>query len=1101
MTEELDRRLVAVMFTDMLGYTTLIQADERVGQDRRDRYLSVVESQHGAFGGTIVQRLGDGTMSMFPSSLAAVRAAVAIQRELGPQQVPVRIGLHAGEVIVEPDRLTGLAVNIASRIESFAEPGGVMLSDSVYEQIANRSDIAVVELGRFKLKNVGRPFELYAVSADGLVVPDAAALEGKGERIVGFPSSLVGREAEHRRIDQLLQQAVAGSSGVLVLRGDPGIGKTTLLDYAASHAGPMRVLRATGIEAEKELGFAGLYSLLRPVADYLKGLPEPQAAALRCALGLGYDEGPPDRLAVAAGTHGLLTTVAEEDPLLILVDDLHWLDPASREALLFALRRLDRDAIACLLTLRPGTAVPAGLPCQEVTGLDSAAAKRLVEAVSGTTPVPEVTRRLYAETGGNPLALVELSAALTAGQLHGVEPPGAPLEPGAAIRQRFAARLDQLSPSARLALMVAAAAGRCSPAEVYAAAASLGTVDGDALGEAEAADLIRLTSTGVEFSHPLVRSVAYHLAVPAQRRAAHLALAETLADRDAERAAWHLAAAATGPDDQAAAALDAAADLAVAKGAPLAAAAAWERAAALSGAAAPEAARLAEAAEAALAGGDLDRATRLTQTLPAAGSLAHRARLLAVRGRLRLTNGHTAVAQHVLEEAAALCSEADPRLAIELLSESVTAGVEAGLFEEASQAAARMADLAEQSTGTARFLADLAYGGLAWRRGDAEQGMRLISRAVAAIKADPEMSTRSAYLLYVAAAWCGIGDLDRARQYADLAVELARSEGAVGRLPDALQWAAGMCKETGRWVQALAYGSQALDLAHTSGQTYLACNALVIVAEIEAAQGRDEDCLRHARDADRLGREADLRLLQVRARLSPALLDLGRGRLEEAITRYEELHRLTVAWGIGHPYYSALPDLIEAYARSGAADQARALLPEYLAQVPGDHPLPAARAARCQGIVATSDFDRHFQEAISLHERNGVVFQHARTRLAYGERLRRAQRRRDARVQLRAAAEIFDQLDARPWAERARTELRASGETLTGGDGGEQLTAQELQIALLVTEGQTNAEVGRALFLSTRTVEFHLSRAYRKLGVSSRTELTRRFVRAGTPPG
>jgi DNA-binding CsgD family transcriptional regulator len=911
---------------------------------------------------------------------------------------------------------------------------------------------------------------------------------------------LAGREAEQRRIDQLLQRAVAGSSGVLVLRGDPGIGKTALIDYAASRAGPMRVLRTTGIEAESELGFAGLYSLLHRVAAYLKALPERQAAALRCALGLGYDEAPPDRLAVAAGTHGLLTTVAEVDPLLILVDDLHWVDPASQEALLFALRRLDRDAIACLLTLRPDTPAPAGLPCQDVTGLDRDAVERLIEAVSGTTPASEVTRRLFAETGGNPLALVELSAALTAEQLHGAELPEAPLEPGAAIRQRFAARLDQLSPSARTTLMVAAAAGRCFPAEVKAAAARLGVVDASALGEAEAADLIRLTSTGIEFSHPLVRSLAYHVAVPAQRRAAHLALA--LAGTETERAAWHLAAAATGPDDDAAVALDAAAGLAVAKGAPLAAAAAWERAAALSSTPEPAAVRRAEAAEAALKGGDLDRARRLTETLPTAGSLAHRARMLAVRGRLQLTTGQTAIAQQVLEEAAGILSETDPRLAVELLSESVTAGVEAGLFEEASRAAARMADLAEQSTETARFLADLAYGGLAWRRGDAEHGMRLISRAASALEANPEMSTRSGRLLDVAAAWCAIGDLDRARRYAERAVDLARSEGAVGLLPDALQWAAGMCKETGKWVEALAHGSQALDLAQATGQTYLACNVLVIIAEIEAAQGRDEDCLRHARDADRLAREADLRLLQIRARISPALLDLGRGRLEEAITRYEEVHRLTVAWGIAHPYYSALPDLIEAYARSGAAGQARALLPQFLAQVPDGHPLPAARAARCQGIVAADDFDRPFREAISFHQRNGVAFQHARTHLAYGERLRRAQRRRDARVQLRTAAEIFDRLDARPWAERARAELRASGETLaSGGDGGEQLTAQELQIALLVTEGQTNAEVGRALFLSTRTVEFHLSRAYRKLGVASRTELTRRFARAGTGPG
>jgi AAA ATPase domain len=201
---------------------------------------------------------------------------------------------------------------------------------------------------------------------------------------------LTGREAEQGQIDQLLKQAAAGNSGVLVLRGDPGIGKTTLIDYAASQARPTRVLRATGIEAESELGFAGLYSLLYPVTDHLKALSDRQARALRAALGLDFDRAvpqAPDRLAVAAGTHSLLTTAAEDGPLLILVDDLHWLDPASQEALLFALRRLDRDAIACLMTMRPG-APPAGLPCQELAGLGRDAAERLVEAIAGATPAP-----------------------------------------------------------------------------------------------------------------------------------------------------------------------------------------------------------------------------------------------------------------------------------------------------------------------------------------------------------------------------------------------------------------------------------------------------------------------------------------------------------------------------------------------------------------------------------------------------------------------------------------------------------------------------------------------------------------------------------------
>lgn len=913
---------------------------------------------------------------------------------------------------------------------------------------------------------------------------------------------LVGRSAEQRQLDRLLQQARAGTSGVLVLRGDPGIGKTALVDYAAARAGPMRILRATGIEAETELAFAGLHSLLHPAAGYLTVLPERQAAALQAALGQGRGGAAPDRLAVAAGTHGLLTAAAEDRALLVLVDDLHWLDPVSREALLFALRRLGSDAIACVMTLREGGLAPAGLPCRELGGLGRDPAAQLVQAIAGIRPAPAVARRLHAETGGNPLALVELSAVLTAEQLGGAQMPEVPLQPGAVIRQRFTARLDQLSPPARTALLVAAAAGRCPAAQVTAAALRLDGGAREEIGEAEAAGLIRLTSDGIAFSHPLLRSAAYHAAAPAQRRAAHRALADVLAGQDAERAAWHLAAAATGPDEQAATALDAVAGLAAAKGAPLAAAAAWERAAELSGETEHRSARLAAAAEAALKGGDLDRARRLTGTMPAAGPPLYRARLLAVRGRLSLLTGQMAAAQQNLEDAAGLAADDDPRLAVELLDAAVNAAVGAGLYDAASRAAGRMAGLAERSDETARFLADLACGTLAWWRGDPEHGMHLINRAVSRLEADPVLASSPALQSAICRAWCNAGDFDRARPCADRAVELARSTGALGHLPDALSQASFVGKETGQWPQALANASHALDLARATGQPFLACHALVTMAELEAAQGRDEDCLQHARDADQLAGELGDRPLQLLARRSQALLEFGRGRLEEAITHYEEVRRLTTRWGIAYPYYSPIPDLIEAYAQAGAPQQACELFAEYLAQVPGnDNPAPAARAARCRGILAGDHFDAHFLEAIALHERGDVVFQHARTHLAYGERLRRTQRRRDARVQLRAAAEIFERLDARPWTERARAELRASGETISSaGKGGEQLTPQELQIALLVTQGRTNAEVGRAVFLSTRTVEYHLSRAYRKLGVASRTELTRRLASAGPVP-
>ena len=265
-SERLDRRLVAVMFTDMVGYTALIQADERLGVDKRDRYMSALESHHDAFGGTIVQRLGDGSMSMFPSSLAAVLAAVEIQRELAAQDVPVRIGVHVGEVVVEPERLTGDAVNIAARIESFAVPGGVMLSDSAYDQIKNRSDVGVVRLGSFKLKNVGRPFELYAVSADGLVVPDPAALEGKGERFASLPSNLpepaaalVGRADDLAALVELARE-----HRVVTITGPGGVGKTRIVVELG------RLLAAEFLDG---VAFVALADVADP-ADFLPALAD-----------------------------------------------------------------------------------------------------------------------------------------------------------------------------------------------------------------------------------------------------------------------------------------------------------------------------------------------------------------------------------------------------------------------------------------------------------------------------------------------------------------------------------------------------------------------------------------------------------------------------------------------------------------------------------------------------------------------------------------------------------------------------------------------------------------------------------------------------------
>ena len=913
---------------------------------------------------------------------------------------------------------------------------------------------------------------------------------------------LQGREAEQRRLDGLLRQARAGRSAVLILRGEPGIGKTTLLGYAASRAEGMHVLSAAGVEPEAEIAFAGLYSLLYPLAGQLSDLPGRQAAALRAALGLG---GPalaaPDWLAVAAGTHGLLTAAAALEPLLVLVDDLHWLDQATAGALAFAVRRLGRDAVACVASTRPGSSVLDGLPVHDLAGLRQPDAALLVEAVAGITPAPAVARRLHAGTAGNPLALTELAASLTAQQLTGAGPPEVPdlpLRPGAGIQQRYAARLASLDPAVRLTLLVAAAAGACQAAAVMAAAAQLG--GSESLAEAEDARLVRLTADHLEFCHPLMRSVAYHAAPPSQRRAAHRALARALAGGDPERAAWHLAAAATGPDRAAAAALDTAAALAEGKGAPLVAAATWERASELSETGEARTGRVLQAAESAVRAGDLDRAGRLAATSAAGLAPAHRARLLAVRGHLDMLLGRLAAAQRNLREAAELTEDHDPQLAAALAAKSVGAAIEAGLPGEASRSGELLARMSARSDPVVSFLADLARGDLEWTRGDPHQGLRLLRQSTARLETEPAIASSTERQLDATAAWAAVGQLHRAGRHAERAAELARDEGALGLLPQALAIAAFCDSETGSWQQALARGSQALDLAQAVGQPYLACDLLITMTSVEAAQGRDRDCRAHAEQADRLADGLGLRWQQLLVRRHLALLEFGTGRLEEAIARYEQLRKLAADNGLRHPYLSPIPDLIEAYARAGELDRARKLLPEFAAQVPDDdsNPLPAARAERCRGILAGNEFEAHFQHALTLHARGEVVFQHARTHLCYGERLRRARRRRDARAQLRAAIEIFDRLDARPWTDRAQAELRATGETITDpGQAHQRLTPQELQIALLVAQGQTNAEVGRAIFLSTRTVEFHLSRAYRKLGVATRTELTSRLASAG----
>jgi len=907
------------------------------------------------------------------------------------------------------------------------------------------------------------------------------------------PELLIGRDREVALVDGALALARSGGSSVLVLRGEPGIGKTALLRYAASQAAGMRVLAVTGVESESRLAFAGLHALFHGLDRELALIPGRQASAVRAAIGTENWPADPaaDWLAVAAGTHTLLTMIAEREPVLVLVDDLHWLDSESLHALTFAMRRLNGDALACVTATRPVAHRLDGLTVDDLAGLDRAESARLIERLTGQAPAPSVAARLHAETGGNPLALTEFATTPAPGlQLvsNGPDVLLPPLPLGAGVRERFAVRLAGLAEPDRICVLVAAAAGRCPSTTVLTAAGRLG--GSPTLETAELARLVAVGSDGVEFAHPLIRSVAYHDCPAPLRRAAHQVLADVLAATDPERAAWHLAAAATGPDEVAAGALESAARLAAAKGAFAAASAAWEQAGVLTADPRLSIGRLVASAEAALCGGDFDRAARIAAMPTAEIAVPQLARLLAVRGRLDVLSGQMASAQRGLSEAAELLVVSEPATAADLLAQAVDAGLEAGLVADAGRAADRLAALAADGL-TAPATAELRMALVAWHRGEADRAADLMRSALARFTSDGAVAASPEHQLEAADALMATGHPDLASDHAERAVELARDSRALGGLAAALNTAGRYHLEAGRWSRALARASQALDLAREAGHQYLACDALITMAAVEAAQGREESCRAHAREAEQICHDLALPRRLLLARRQVLLLELGLGRLDEAIACGEQMRIFAEELGLRHPYYSPLADLAEVYVRAGDLGRAQELATEFSGMTSGtDNALPAGRIARLRGLLMPEGFDEAFEQAISLQRR--VSFQLARTRLCYGERLRRVRRRADAKVHLRQAAEIFTQLDARPWAERAASELRAAGET---GEpvmaAREQLTPQELQIALLVAEGRTNKQVAHAIFLSTRTVEFHLSRVYRKLGVANRTELTR----------
>ncbi|MER7273426.1 LuxR family transcriptional regulator [Dactylosporangium sp. NPDC000244] len=850
---------------------------------------------------------------------------------------------------------------------------------------------------------------------------------------------LWGREADQALVAGLLARARAGHSAVLVLRGDPGIGKTALLRQAAAAATGMTVLRCTGVQTEAEVPFAALHQLLRPV------LPEADPPpALRAALGLGPSTGG-DQLLIGVALLTVLANLAERRPVACLVDDAHWLDHASAQALRFAARRLEAESVALLVATRDVFA--SDLPTHVLPPLGADAAEHLVAALPAT-----VRARVLAEAAGNPLALLELphSAAAAAG----VSPPDddrRPLPLPDRIQQAFAARLDALPPDA---LLLAAADDEADLATLLRAGAHV-----DALAQAERARLIEVADGRVVFTHPLLRAAAYRHPTFDRRLAAHRALAAAVGDPD--RRAWHLAAAAAGADEEAATALEQAAERARGRNGFAATAAALQRAADLSVDPARRAARLEAAAEAADTAGQPDRARALLDRLPPGAAVA-------LRAKLAFDEGDAAAAHDLL-----LAGGTGPML-FTAARNAWQLGDRARLAEVSRLLHARGAPAA---AGLDAALAIVE--GTTPPRAGLDAMAELVAAGLDAARATPEGSTtrqadpdavaelRAAGQELDAAFVAGLlGDFATTRTIATAVVARARADGAPGRLPRALATLAAAELHLGLFRDAAVAAFEARPLGGPVEG---------MLAWLAAVRGEDS-----AEAAGTVPAPGFAGLGRGRAaepawtEWALALADLGRGRAAEASDRLEECRSVF-----------ATPDRVEAAVRAGRRERAEAACARLEAwAATGTSPWADAALTRCRALLTDS-----------LDVPGGFPWEAARTRLAIGERLRRERRKTEARTHLRAAAELFDRLGAAPWSARARFELRAAGERVSGpapaDDALAALSPQELQIVRLVAAGRTNREIATMLFISPKTVAYHLYRAFPKLGVTSRTQLAR----------
>ena len=907
------------------------------------------------------------------------------------------------------------------------------------------------------------------------------------QRVAG----LVGRERVCAVIDRLLEGAQRGESGSLVLRGDAGVGKTALLRYATSRAVGTTVLSVTGIEAESDLDFAGLHSLVRPIVGLLPRLPAPQRAALAAGLGLIPAAGS-DRFLVSAGVLSLLAEAAEERPVLCLIDDAQWLDIPSADALVFTARRVGAERIGVLFAVRDGErrqfAAP-GVDELVLAGLDHSSARVLLDRATPKL-APAVRERLLEDAAGNPLALLELPAGLSDVQLAGraLLPDEIPLN--SRLQAAFRQRVERLPDSTQAALLLAAAEADGEPAIVLRAVAALGLAS-ESLDAAERAGLINASAERLSFWHPLVRSAVYESATLAERRRAHAALAEACSEPEhADRRVWHSSLASIGADEGIAVELEASAERSELRGGHASAASAFERAARLSDTDHARGRRLGAAARTALAAGQVGRAGDLVRRALPLASRADRPRLLGLSAIIESFAG--SLAEAITTVLDGIAASDDPSLNLQMLLGGFGMTVYLADYEKMHELCLRAAEF-PPVTDADRFIVAVLAGAAAELDGDYDRANDLLARSI-------EIATRlddAHCLIWVSAGAGRAGNWGDGLPYARRAVRLAREQALVSTLPYALEAQASQLIGLGQFDLAYASAEEGRRLALDLGQQWIATWNLTDLASVDAVRG-DERRVRAW--VGKLEAEPASNAPLVRARIARALglLDLGHGRPSEALDQL--LFSIDTVRPESNPWVVfGVPDAAEAAVRAQRQDDVSSHLHQFKRWVER-YPNRARLAllARCRALAEESDADGHYAEAIELADALSA-FERARTQLLYGEWLRRHRRRIDARRHLRAALATFEQHSAAPWADRARGELRASGESARKRDPStrDQLTPQELNIAGLAAAGLTNAEIGAQLFLSPRTIDYHLRKVFAKLEIVSRADLA--SVELGEP--